>query len=407
MTKTNDATGGRVFYDGECPLCAGWVGRFRDVLQRAGFTTAKLPSRADRREFTEMVVEMPGGRSFGGAEGLVQIARRVWWAWPLFALAQIPGTMGLLRAGYRRLAVNRHCLDGACRVPSRKSPGRWLPLICLPIAALFLRDDLPGWAFMWTMALALFAGGKWLTFSEARQHSPAARGARETGYLLAWPGMDAAAFLSGEAPVARPRAGEWIPAVTNIVLGATLVWVVARLVLEAHPLLAGWIGMTGVVLLLHFGLFHLLALGWRTAGVNATPLMRQPARACSLAEFWGRRWNTAFHELVHRYTFRPLLRKASARPALLLVFLLSGLVHELVISFPARGGYGLPTGYFLIQGLGVLIERTNLGRRLGLGRGGRGWLFTMFCAAAPACWLFHPPFLHHVILPMLQALGAT
>lgn len=74
--------------------------------------------------------------------------------------------------------------------------------------------------------------------------------------------------------------------------------------------------------------------------------MRQPARACSLAEFWGRRWNTAFHELVHRYTFRPLLRKASARPALLLVFLLSGLVYELVISFPARGGYGLPTGYF-------------------------------------------------------------
>lgn len=207
MTKTNDATGDRLFYDGDCPLCADWAGRFRDVLQRAGFTTATLPSRAGTREFTEMVVEMPGERSFGGADGLVQIARRVWWAWPLFALAQIPGAMGLLPAGYRRLAANRHCLDGERRVPSRKSPGRWLPLICLPIAALFLRDDFPGWAFMWTMALAFFAGSKWLTFSEARQHSPATRGAWETGYLLAWPGMDAAAFLSRGAPVARPRAG--------------------------------------------------------------------------------------------------------------------------------------------------------------------------------------------------------
>jgi D-alanyl-lipoteichoic acid acyltransferase DltB (MBOAT superfamily) len=165
--------------------------------------------------------------------------------------------------------------------------------------------------------------------------------------------------------------------------------------------------MAGVVLLLHFGAFHLLSLGWRTVGVNAAPVMQTPLRSHSLAEFWGRRWNTAFHELATRFTFRPLRRMVGGPRATVLVFLLSGLIHELVISVPAHGGYGLPTGYFLLQGLGVAGERTRLGRRIGLARGTRGWLFTFAVAAAPAFWLFPPSFVRRVILPMLAFIGAT
>jgi hypothetical protein len=129
--------------------------------------------------------------------------------------------------------------------------------------------------------------------------------------------------------------------------------------------------------------------------------------ACSLVEFWGKRWNTAFHELAHRFTFRPLRRVTGLSVATSLVFLLSGLVHELVISLPAHGGYGLPTAYFLIQGLGVIGEHSTFGRRLGLGRGLRGWLFTFVVATGPVFWLFHPPFIQNVILPMLRAIDAT
>jgi predicted DCC family thiol-disulfide oxidoreductase YuxK len=57
---------------------------------------------------------------YGGAEALVQIARRIWWAWPLFTLAQLPGAMFLLRANYRWVAANRYCLSGKCSIP--KSP---------------------------------------------------------------------------------------------------------------------------------------------------------------------------------------------------------------------------------------------------------------------------------------------
>jgi len=48
-----------------------------------------------------------------------------------------------------------------------------------------------------------------------------------------------------------------------------------------------------------------------------------------------------------------------------------------------------------------------LWRRVGLGRGWRGWLFTLIVAAAPAFWLFPPPFVRNVILPMLTFIGAT
>src|SRR3712207_8481667 len=41
----------------------------------------------------------------------------------------------------------------------------------------------------------------------------------------------------------------------------------------------------------------------------------------------------------------------------------------------AGSGYGLPTIYFLIQAAGLFVERSVLGKRLGLARGlpGRAW----------------------------------
>ncbi len=133
--------------------------------------------------------------------------------------------------------------------------------------------------------------------------------------------------------------------------------------------------------------------------------MRAPLTATSLSEFWGARWNTAFNKLVHEVAFKPLLRAWGRTGAVLGVFLISGLVHELVISVPAGAGFGLPTAYFLFQGVAVLAERSASGRRLGLGRGVVGWLFVAGCTAGPVFWLFHPPFVLKVILPMLRAIG--
>ena len=292
---------------------------------------------------------------------------------------------------------------------SRRRPSRrpavvgWMPLILLPTLSILCRNAMLPWAFMWTLAFAIFAGLKWQSWWFADSSGSVGRSA---AYLLAWPGMDADAFLGGRAAVKIPSAREWLWALSKTFAGAALLWVVARMVPAEHPLVRGWVGLFGLILLLHFGSFHLLALFWQSKGIDAQQIMDHPLASKSLSEFWGNRWNLGFRQLAFDIIFRPLHRRIGAVSASLLVFLASGLIHDLVISVPARGGYGLPTAYFLIQGFGVALERSKAGKRLGLQRGVGGWLFLFIVAAAPAFWLFHPPFVLRVILPFMQAIRA-
>jgi hypothetical protein len=283
-------------------------------------------------------------------------------------------------------------------------PG-WIPLLVLPVATMALRSRLAPLRFMWMLAAAIFCGCKWQTWWEQRRIADIGIG-RTLGYLFVWPGMDAENFLDSSRHVLRPTVKEWIWAIVKTASGGALLWGVVRRVPEGSDLLAGWVGMLGIILILHFGAFHILSLAWRSAGVDAPPIMQAPLSSASLSDFWGRRWNLGFRHLTHRLIFTPVRIRAGVVAAILLSFLASGMIHDVVISFPARGGYGLPTGYFMLQGLGVLIERSPLGKRLGLSSGIRGRLLAVIFAGAPAFILFHPPFVRGVILPFLSAIGA-
>jgi membrane bound O-acyltransferase family protein len=281
----------------------------------------------------------------------------------------------------------------------------WVPLALLPAIAIWFRDHMPAWLFMWSLAFAIFAGLKWITWWKARNRVPHAWG-RSVAYLAAWPGMDAEAFLDSRRRPPAPQFKEWLWAFSKTLFGVVLLWQIARRVPAADALVRGWLGLFGLVLLLHFGTFHLIALFWQRAGIDAAPIMSKPILAKTLSEFWGKRWNLGFRQLAYDLIFQPLHRRTGIAGASLLVFLASGLIHDLVISLPARGGYGLPTAYFILQGLGVTLERSSLGRRLGLRRGFPAWLFMFAVAAAPAFWLFHPPFVLRVILPFMHAIHA-
>lgn len=418
-------TEGWVLYDGDCRFCVRLARCFRPWLASRYFELMPLQTPWVRTRLglldSDLLAGMrllsPDGKVFGGVDALLAISRHYWWTWPLRQVARLPGTPKLLRLGYEWVARHRGCAGGACVVASpagvkTDNPQSFritpvLPLLVLPLLVSGFRARLAPWEFMWAMAFALYAGCKWLTFREAVRRGLNPGVPRSLGYLLAWPGMDAANFLDPKQTPVKPRSKEWIIAMAKVVFGAVLLWGITRTEIVDHPILAGWTGMIGAILILHFGLFHVLALVWRHAGVNATPLMDKPVLAHSLPEFWGRRWNTAFNELAFRFTFRPFMRLTGPTLAMLLTFGLSGLIHELVISVPARDGYGLPAAYFLTQGLGVLVERSRPGRWLGLGRGVRGWFFTLLVTAGPAFWLFHPPFIKNVILPMFKAIGAA
>jgi hypothetical protein len=257
---------------------------------------------------------------------------------------------------------------------------------------------------MWAAAFAIFLGVKWLTWWRARA-TVAPQAARSLAYFFLWPGMDAQGFLSHCEP-ARPRATELLWATAKIFVGASLLWIVARRIPASYPLCRGWIGLLGLIFMLHFGSFEVVALIWQKLGFNAVPIMQAPILSRSLSEFWGKRWNLGFRQLSYEFVFQPLRTLIGVPSAMMFVFLFSGLVHELVISVPARAGYGLPTAYFLLQGAGIALERSAIGRALHLRGGLSGWAYAAIITACPAFWLFHPPFVTRVVLPFMEAIRA-
>jgi predicted DCC family thiol-disulfide oxidoreductase YuxK len=406
---------GWIFYDRDCSFCRELAIRFENVFARCGFHFEPLQQEWVERRLNltreealeEMRVLTAAGEVFGGADAVIFLARQLWWGSPLAFLARFSFVHEGLHRLYQWVAAHRTCTINRVITPPLPARTRWIPLAILPLAALGTKPFVAGWVFMWLMALAIFLGCKWLTLGNASHRAGRVCPFRSAAYLVAWPGMDAARFLSPDLA----RRGSRLEmmksaalAVLRILLGALLLFAIARRM--TGPLLTGWIGMVGVILILHFGLFELLSIGWRALRVDAAPLMRRPLRSTSVSEFWGQRWNAAFNDLAARLVFRPVARHTSVFAATLIAFAVSGLIHELVISLPANAGFGLPTAYFLVQGLGVLAERSPAGKRLRLGSGISGWVFTMIVVAGPAYWLFHPPFVRQVILPFMEAIGA-
>ena len=135
-----------------------------------------------------------------------------------------------------------------------------------------------------------------------------------------------------------------------------------------------WLGSEVVGSLLPF--FALPAGRLLPLGHGASPPL-----AKSLSEFWGRRWNVWTSEWFRQIIFRPLQNRPVI--ALFAVFLTSGVLHDLVINVPlyivtGRKYFGLMTLYFLLQAVGILIERKTRNRaaRIFL-----AWLFVF--GAAP------------------------
>jgi predicted DCC family thiol-disulfide oxidoreductase YuxK len=123
-TETTESIRGWVFYDADCAFCSGWAARFHELLARRGYHLAPLQAEWVRLRLglkedaplLEMKLLTTDGRVLGGADALIHIARSVWWAWPLFVMAQFPGISAILRIVYRWVARNRHCHGNHCLI---------------------------------------------------------------------------------------------------------------------------------------------------------------------------------------------------------------------------------------------------------------------------------------------------
>lgn len=104
--------------------------------------------------------------------------------------------------------------------------------------------------------------------------------------------------------------------------------------------------LAGMSFILHFGILNLSTAAWRMTGVDITELFIAPYKSKSLKEFWGKRWNMAFSEMTALVIYKPLVGTYGKSLAMIAAFSVSGILHEIAISFPVQSGYGLPLLFF-------------------------------------------------------------
>jgi len=362
--KRNEKALGWIGYDGTCGLCTGAAQTWSGWLLHFG------------------------------ASVIFEIAGRVWWGRPLFSISMLPGVRGGSRVVYRLVAKFRYRASGLCHITgprlakNRTDAGQRSLLTFAFLLLCIWGSGTGGWALMCALACGL-----WITVKYFVLQSEGSDG-RQAIIWFAWPGTDGREFF--RRTVLRIKPFDCRSGLLNLSCGVGLFLLIRFAPMD--PALATWIGMAGLVFVLHFGLFRLLATLLTTIGIRVSSIMNFPLLARSLGDLWGNRWNLGFSVPARRYVFRPVFRRWGTKAAVLSVFLISGGLHEIVISVPAGGGYGFPTLYFLMQGLGCMIEREISDAKIV-----RAFAFVV--AIAPVGLLFHPRFIHNVMLPFLEAIG--
>jgi predicted DCC family thiol-disulfide oxidoreductase YuxK len=118
---------GRIYFDAECRFCVAHRQRWGGVFERRGFVWLPLqtPGAAERlgitesQLHTEMWLQVADGRKYSGVNAWAALLRHVWWLWLLGFVLALPGFNAAGHVIYRWIAMNRHCLGGACTIPLR------------------------------------------------------------------------------------------------------------------------------------------------------------------------------------------------------------------------------------------------------------------------------------------------
>lgn len=280
--------------------------------------------------------------------------------------------------------------------------------LTLGIAMALLATQKVAWAQMAALMGCVVWTGKALVIARHARAIGRPSLGRCLAFVLLWPGMKARRYLRPHVRPPTPRTDAWLEGAAHIAAGVGLIALATALhthvATDLAADVAGWMALVGLAYVVFFGLFEVASLTHRSLGVDARPLFLTPRRSRNLVEFWGTRWNRGVHDLILDTAYAPLKRRTPvlATPA---AFLMSGVLHEIVLSIPARGGYGLPTLYFVIQAVGVTLVGSRLGARWGLRDGARGWWFAACTTVGPIALLFPAPFHANVMAPMLSDLS--
>jgi predicted DCC family thiol-disulfide oxidoreductase YuxK len=120
---------GWILYDGGCGFCFRWVHLWKRVVEPRGFAIKDIQSA-----LAERILQIPqenllddirlltrDGQLHSGAEAYLYVARRIWWAWPFYAVFSLPVFNRILWNGYRWFNRNRYRISRHCSLPETKA----------------------------------------------------------------------------------------------------------------------------------------------------------------------------------------------------------------------------------------------------------------------------------------------
>ncbi len=278
----------------------------------------------------------------------------------------------------------------------------WLPLaVVLAAAPLLARSAAPWQLLLWATIVTYLA----IEIAAVRLgHSAARPGDSRLGRVLwwtVWPGISSAYFRTRRSP--DLQAGALLSAggirTACGLLACAAVAVAARA--GASDAVVGWAGIWALLLTVHLGATDVLTALLRRLGFAVPRPFRDPLVSRSLREFWSTRWNTPFAEMNRLLLTSPLRRRYGPGTAVLVAFAVSGLLHEMSISYTVGAGWGGPAAYFLLHGCLVLAE-TQL--RMADWPAWRARLWTWTWLLVPLPLLFHPTFRSELVVPVFRPL---
>lgn len=267
----------------------------------------------------------------------------------------------------------------------RRSCG-WFWFILLTTAAHFILIEDGAFTRMVGICCVLLGGMKGLVYAEwvKSEKLPLPR------YLIfsfLWFGMDPGTFRF-KNPKLKWKSDIAIGSVLTII-GLCGAWLVARLawqniIIMFIPLSLGF----------HFGVLRILKGTLRYFGFPVRTLFPNLLETNGIADFWSRRWNIGYSQMMQRIVGRPIEAIAGKSAGVMAVFFISGLLHEVAITLPVMSGFGLPTLYFTLHGFLTLLEK-KWNRPLGK-------IPTLICVILPLSCLFPGKFQTEVIAKCLS-----
>ena len=260
----------------------------------------------------------------------------------------------------------------------------WILVITALAVMHFIALDEPSFLRMVLLCSVLMAGMKWIVYREWASEKRSLTWCRWWMFSALWFGMDPTAF-QGSVRKNLEWKSHAITGASCLLVG--LLGTAVCYLYHVENILPLFIAMS---VGFHFGALRLLTAFWRMIGFPVRTLFRNPLVLRGFRDFWGKRWNLAYSQMMARAVKKPLAPIIGERWSLFAVFLVSGLLHELAITVPVGAGYGLPTLFFIVHGIFATVERRD------------SLLMALACGAlliAGLPYLFGGQFVQEIIYP--------